>query len=210
VRTRILPPWIPNKAVIPRPPTEASDLPTEEELHVEFVTRLKLRGLSDQQIYGACRQQYGIGWTRTKRLIGKVGETFRTRAEARAGRTRAEQIERVRDEIREMREPRFHTRFELVRGVDGRGRMQIRTERFEERLPIPAQLARLEELLADLEGNRAPLKVEMEVTHKNTIVACVAAMPAERIALLQERGLERRRLAEHRQVVGTRVPSELT
>lgn len=174
------------------------DEPTEDEVHIEFITRLRCRCLTDGQIIKACRKQFGFGASRTRRLLALVGDHFRGRVEARRQSARAEQIERVRDEIQELREPRYRTTHQRVSEMV-RGRVVWRSIEVREQLPVPPQLSRLEDLLADLEGNRAPLKVDVNVQHKQALMAVFVQLDDDRLTALYQRALQRKLLAEQRE-----------
>jgi hypothetical protein len=168
---------------------ELDPTPTEEERRLEFVFRLLARGCSDSLVRRIARQELGTGTVATTRLIGLVRERLRVDVEGRRPYARAEQIARLRDTIEKLKTPRF--RVQKVRDAQS-GQMVDR----EVEQPLPAQnIMRAEELLADLEGNRVPIKVEVEHTLGIAARAVFANLTPERMEALLERARERKRLA---------------
>jgi hypothetical protein len=171
---------------------ELDPTPTEEERRLEFVFRLLARGCSDSLVRRIARQELGTGTVATTRLIGLVRERLRVDVEGRRPYARAEQIARLRDTIEKLKTPRFRTAKRRERGEDGR----VREREVQEEVPLPAQnIMRAEELLADLEGNRVPIKVEVEHTLGLAARAVFANLTPERMEALLERARERKRLA---------------
>jgi|HubBroStandDraft_6_1064221.scaffolds.fasta_scaffold183991_5 hypothetical protein len=159
---------------------EADDLKaTEEDKRLEFVFRLMMRAYSDILIVRLSRAQFGIGEAATRTLLHKVREKIRGDVDGNKPYARAEQIARLRDTIEKLKTPKVRT----VRGK-------------EVELPLPAQsIMRAEELLADLEGNRAPIKIDVEHQLSVSLRAVLATMPPERYTQLLELARERKRLA---------------
>jgi hypothetical protein len=164
--------------------------PTQEEQIVAFILRLRIRGANKATIYRACRTEYGIGKTRIETLLATALEELRRDYEDRRSYSRAEQAARLRETIVRISEPR--EREKVI--VTGRGKS--RTRRIvKEALPTNYQaLLRAEELLADVEGNREPLKVEVEHRLDVAMVAVVSSMRPERRQFLLDRARERKRL----------------
>ncbi len=181
----------PNPALDP-PPAEAQAVlekvaPTDEEAELGFVYQLLVRGVSTQTLYAAVRAQYGYGRDRANVLARRVRESLKSEADERRPFARSEQIGRLRSLIAELRQPKTR---EVTRMKGGKKVTE------QVALPLPANaILRAEELLADVEGNVAPIKVDVEVTVTAKLQNVFSTMTPERAAFLLERARERRRLA---------------
>lgn len=166
--------------------------PTEQDRRLEFIFRMMMRGYSETLMVRVARTELGVGVLATRNLIAEVRVKLRGDAEDRKPFARAEQIARVRDTIEKLKTPRFKT--VRVKGRDAKGKEVVSNQQVEQPLPANAIL-RAEELLADLEGNRAPVVVQVEHTLKASAMALFASLPPERYDQLLERARERKRLA---------------
>ena len=171
----------------PAPPSVLDLEPTEEERHLEFVTRLMMRCLSKADIARHCREKFGFGTTRTENLIARILESLRVGHERNRPYTRAEQIARVRHLISKLHEPRFKSVKRDGQVVPVLQPMSSGTA---------ARIVKLEDLLADLEGNREPVEVKVGVVMTQAAQAVFANLSDEKLASLIERAKERKRLAE--------------
>jgi len=172
--------------------------PTEDENRLAEVFRLLTRGYTDALIVRIARGELGIGAIATRSLIAKVHESLKTEADARKPYARAVTIARLHDAIEKFKTPRYKTVKRRVR--DPNTGTMVEKEVVEELLP-PPQYVRCEELLADIEGTRAPQKVIVEHALKESLMAVLSTLTPERTQGLLERARERKRLAAASQVV---------
>jgi hypothetical protein len=186
------------RPTVPPPEVDGEESRREDEAR-GFVARLRLRGLSTATIVAAVRanERFGFGESRTRRLIREALEGFRDEANANVEFSKGEQIARVREELAVLLEPQHKTVQRRVVELDARGRERTRV--VEERVrvaPHSQSIARLEELLADLEGNRTPVKIaDVAGLVAGAAAAVFAAMDDGRALAMLERARERRRLA---------------
>jgi|ERR1019366_4804450 hypothetical protein len=172
---------------------DALDLaPDEDEKRLEFIFRMLARAYSDQLICRIARGELGVGTSATRTLIARAREKLRVQAEENRPYARAEQIARLRDLIEKLKTPKF--RMQMVKELGPNGK-PVQVPRQVEQ-PLPAQaIMRAEEQLARVEGNEAPIKVEVQVALKASAMALFANLSEERFAQLLERARERKRLA---------------
>src|ERR1019366_3960864 len=133
------------------------------------------------------RGELGVGTSATLTLIGRAREKLRVGVEENRPYARAEQVARLRDLIE-----KFKT--QLVTEVGPGGRVVKVPRSVEQALPAQA-IMRAEEQLARVEGNEAPIRVEVAVALKASAMALFANLSEERFAQLLERARERKRLA---------------
>jgi hypothetical protein len=173
--------------------TAALDLtPDEDEKRLEFIFRMLARAYSDGLICRIARGELGVGTSATLTLIGRAREKLRVGVEENRPYARAEQVARLRDLIEKLKTPKFKT--QLVREVGPGGKVVQVPRQVEQALPAQA-IMRAEEQLARVEGNEAPIRVEVAVALKASAMALFANLSEERFAQLLERARERKRLA---------------
>lgn len=165
----------------------------EEEQHVGFIVSLLARGFGMRTVADACRVRFGFGPVRTRNLLRRAREALKVEVEDRKQYAKAEQIARVRARIAELLEPRYG---KPLRDENGKVLRDKAGEVVRERYPVNgAQVARFEELLADLEGNREPTRVAVAVALTEAAQRVFAGRSDAELAELANRARERRRLA---------------
>jgi hypothetical protein len=164
----------------------------EDDPQLAFVFARMMQAWSREQIIPACRERFGIGWHRTSQLMRQVHDGLRS-AHERNRNSRVEQIGRLRSYLVELHAPRYHATKVVP---TGRKDAQGNPEMIPMRLPKDfLKIERLERLLAELEGNRVPERVEVHVSMTAAMGVVLGQMSDERMQELVERARERRRLA---------------
>lgn len=145
---------------------------SEEELLLEAFTRVLNRGASDTMVVQWARATYGFGENRSRTILAKVRGKLIVDFETRKNAARAEMSERLRNTLVLMREPH--------KNENGNAR------------PLPWQsIARVEELLADVEGTREPQKVELDVRVQTALMKVVTNLSPERMEELRAKARAR-------------------
>jgi hypothetical protein len=145
------------------------------------ILALRLRCASTNQIIDYCQKQLGFGKQRALALMARALEQIQKASEQDSVFTRTEQKHRIRSRIRELITPRLKP--------DGVTEIPIKLGAYQ-------AVARFEELLADIEGNREPIEVKVTATVHASAVNVLVDMSEETRLALYERAKERRRLAE--------------
>jgi hypothetical protein len=174
--------------------TRVSDLvdprTEEEELQLGFVLQRLMQAWTEAMIVQACRDRFGIGKTRTHNLIVRVRDGLKG-SHDRNAYARVEQIGRLRSLLVELHAPRYHPT-KTVPGRDAQGRPTEVPMRLPKNI---FHIERVERLLAELEGNRVPERVDVHVTMTAAMGMVLGQMTDARLQEFVEAARERRRLA---------------
>lgn len=174
------------------PPEDLPDMtPSEDERKMAVITQALTRGYSLELIVSIARAQFGIGYHATKTLVERSRQQLGAEAEERKPHTRGEQIARLRTLISELRKPRLKAQ-SVVKMEGGK---RVKVMEMVEQPPRAQDIMRTEEQLARLEGNEAPIKIEIEHVLSTAAQQVFAALTPEKYGALLARSQERKRLA---------------
>lgn len=171
------------KNLLPRPPRNVYTK-AETEQQIIFLEEL----LSNPQVYSdtqrrqLMKQRFQIGMTRYKKVYFLLQERWKQR-----------DTEQDRDAKRRAQIARLHK--ELA-WASGRRDPQDPTKWIEK--PDFAAIRSFEALLAELEGTREPIKVDIDVRMTTSVVNVMANLSPEQVAELVAEQDERERLANER------------
>lgn len=166
--------------------------PTFEEEQCERLWRWLARGASDANIVRLARRPWangglGVGMARTKTLLRKVRGDLQRDFETRKATAKAEQSERLRELLVRLSENAVDVPRRQV-GKDGKV-----TVTYVRQTRVPwSSIVRTEELLADVEGTRDPIRVEHDVRLRASIMGVIANLTPERMEQLLERAQARK------------------
>lgn len=158
--------------------------PEEDEEHVAFVLRLRLRGANMRQITAACLRQYGFARVRTENLLRQGLDALGRDWDQTRKTSKAEQSARLRQVL-------FDLHAEVQAKPDPKN-----PKRHASLTALYGAIVRCEELLSEVEGTREPVTVNVNQTITQAAVTVIANMTPERTQALLDRARERRALAE--------------
>lgn len=178
----------------------------DDEEHTLFILQLRLRGLSISQMARATHARYNIGRNRTWFLLKAALENLRSERVAEAPYSKAEQSARLRNLLSELHQERTELtakQRELRSEKFGHEKGQIAARRRSDlavidkrKTAVDAALLRTENLIADIEGTRDPMRVDVNVTLTGAIGAVIQNLTPGRMQELLESARRRRDLAE--------------
>jgi len=143
----------------------------EVELYEQTVEGLLLQGAGNHQLLRAMREQHGLGQAYALKLAGRVRRRWADETEQQRPFTRAEQIRRVR---------RMILRLQGDPIVENNQVVGWRTP------PDYQKLLRWERFLADLEGNREPIRVDIDVRYTQAMLAVIGSVDGEHLKRLAD------------------------
>ena len=151
----------------------------EVELQMSVVEQLVLATQSRPAITKAMRERFGVGSLRVLRLVARVQERWKQEDQEARPAYRAAAMRRIERYIAQARGER---------APDGTWRTK----------PDYPALARFESLLADIQGTRAPVQVDVSVDVRvsASLQAVIASLTPEQCAERLAAARERRALAE--------------
>jgi hypothetical protein len=145
-------------AAKPDPDARTVEQQIEDE-QVGFITRLRRRALDEGRIADACRERFGIGRSRVHRLLQVVLYAARQEVDSNRPFARAEQILRLRNSLSSL-----HAQLaeEMARQkVDPKTKKPVSATDNWAIVRISSEIRQTEDLLADVEGNRAPTEIQV-------------------------------------------------
>ena len=156
----------------------------EAEAQERDVETLLAGATTDAQVISALRQRHQVGAVRTKSLMARVRARWAREDEERSSSNRSEAIRRAKRMLRQV--------LERLNPPDPK------------HAPSTGDLVRLhstahkwETHLADLQGTKAPLRLELDLQVSQAILQVIATMDADEVAeeLAQQRALEQQAAA---------------
>jgi|HubBroStandDraft_5_1064220.scaffolds.fasta_scaffold16653_4 hypothetical protein len=183
--------------VVPSPPDpDARTIAQQEEdEQVGFITRLRMRALDEAGIAAACRERFGIGRSRTHRLLQVVLNGIKDAVERNRPYTRAEQIARLRSMLSRLHGQLAEEVSRTKKVVDPKTK-QVETQSATDNwavVRLAAEIRQHEDLLADVEGNRAPDEIIVHGEVRESLQVVISNMTPEKTQELLGRALERRK-----------------
>jgi len=161
----------------------------QSELIEDLMTRMGVFTISKLQ--GACEQKFGRrpSASRVNKLIKAIQARWATEDAENRPSIKAQSIRRVYDHIRR------------ARGHEGRPGQGTPGQPgyvapVSPSAPKWSAIARFEELLADFQGTREPLRVSLEVQMTEALMNVIASMTPEQVHAALEEEKERDRLVE--------------
>jgi hypothetical protein len=154
------------KSVKNKPGNRKVYTPTETREHEAFIENALQTAFAHGLIVRGLKQKFGMGETRAKKLIHRVLDRWALDSEKNRSSNKASAERRI---LTDVREARAEKKWSAV--------------------------ASLESLLADIQGTRDPVKIDVDVRVSETLVAMVADMSGERLRDLVEEAREQRALA---------------
>jgi hypothetical protein len=167
----------------------------EEDEQVGFITRLRMRALDEAGIAAACRERFGIGRSRTHRLLQVVLNGIKDAVERNRPYTRAEQIARLRSMLSRLHGQLAEEVSRTKKVVDPKTK-QVETQSATDNwavVRLAAEIRQHEDLLADVEGNRAPDEIIVHGEVRESLQVVISNMTPEKTQELLSRALERRK-----------------
>jgi hypothetical protein len=146
--------------------------------HLDTLRQLLPIARSDRDVLREMRARFGFGIGRCQRLTRIVREEWAKEEEARRPHLKQEAVSRIMQMLAVARGRRT---------TDGQGWVEK---------PNLSAVVRLEALLADLQGTREPVKVDVDVRVSQTTAAVIYNMNAADVAEALARYRENVRLAE--------------
>lgn len=189
------PPTTPKPRRIVGPAAPLPDMtPTEDERRMAVVLQALSRGYTHALIVRIARGELGIGQFATLALIKRARAQLTADFEANKPFARAEQVARLRELISTLKAPRYKMQRVQVEDLKT-GKLVTRNERVEQ--PLRAQdIMRAEEQLARIEGNEAPVKIEVTHALSSAAAALFANMNPDKYNALLERARTRKLVAD--------------
>lgn len=179
----------------PAPPPATKTTWTRQEIaeQEERVEAGLVRAASVNQIAETLRTEHGVGRRRTLQLIARIRERWSRETESTRAYTRDEQIRRVRLYIQ-----RLQGRPKIVNGE---------MKGWDEP-PNYHMLHKWESLLADLEGNKEPLKINVDVRYTEAMLSVMAGVTGEDLLRLaqEQREIEAKARAFDEGIVVRQLP----
>jgi hypothetical protein len=180
----------------PVPPAATSEKTTwtraEVDAQEQRVEGLLLQAASTAQIVATLRDM-GVKRRRAAQLVSRIRDRWSRETEATRAYTRDEQIRRVKRYIQRLQ-----------------GRPKIVDDQIVgwHEQPNYPMLHRWESLLADLEGNKEPLKINVDVRYTEAMLAVVGSMPGEDLLRLaqEQREIEAKARAYDEGIVVRQLP----
>lgn len=183
-RSNLFPPITPPKAIVPDPAFDeavAKALPpddrkrrsvskAEHERRHLLIQQMLIRGGTARQIEIACREQFHITAIRTQQIIARVRERWSADEHAERPHWKQEQMLRIRQAMR--------------MALDGE-RDQDNPKRYV-RKPDLNVYRQLESLLADIQGTKAAIKVDLNQNVNVALVQVMGSMTNDEVKALAD------------------------
>lgn len=153
----------------------------QDEEHMLFILNLRLRHATTQQIITHCRATYGFGQYRTRNLLQRALEQLKTSSSEEMGFAKYEAAARIKARLREAMTPRIDERTKKAKPLT---------------VQMHGVILRYEDLLADLQGSRAPIEVKVSQVVHVSAMNVLAHMEPARLEAMLERAKARKLAAE--------------
>jgi len=156
----------------------------ETRKHVEVIEGLMVLGAGSTQIVNQVTRPVaqgglGIGPSRARSLIARIQDRWEEEDRKASRRRRGEQTRRL---------------MRYIQACQGRRDPQNPTQWLEK--PNHQALARYEKQLALIQGTEAPVQVDLQVQHSESLAAVFSRYSLDALKAMRERALERKALAE--------------
>lgn len=163
----------------------------EEDEQVGLITRLRRMAFDERRIAEVCRTRFGIGRSRVHRLLQIVLSVGKDEVERNRPFTRSEQILRLRAMV-----ALLHTQLDEENRrtkLDPKTKQSVSATDNWAVVRLVAEIRQNEDLLATVEGNRAPDEVIIHNEVRESLQIVIANMTPEKTQELLGRALERRK-----------------
>ena len=134
----------------------------------EFIHNLWVQGFKREPIVREARNKFQLGRNATLKLLERVKEEAVAQSAADRASNKARQEARLLSHIQKARVGEVRQRVYKLRGADGKLRDELR----EEREIKWGAVESLENLLAEIQGNNAPLQVNVDDDSAQAAAAC--------------------------------------
>lgn len=146
---------------------------------MHFVEQLYLRGTSNAGMVALAKQELGVGPKRVQVMLERIKEAWKTEDEENRKSAKGATIRRIQRYIQ-----------------DAQGRKDPNDPKRWLEKPNFAALARFETLLADIQGTREPITIDLNVRIQETVLNVIADLSAEELTELVGEYDETMKLAE--------------
>lgn len=166
--------------------------PTEEEERLNFTFMLLRRPVPVYTIVKICKEKYGVGKHTVHKWVDLVREDIKHEHDRGKPYAKVEQIARVKGLLSEMREPRFKTVTKTNKETGEKEKEKVQVP------PPPSLYGKMldaERLLAELEGNKDPIRVEFGDL-RQSVMLVISNMPEDYMQQLYLQNQERKLLLE--------------